>query len=583
MVNSYVVCLTLATVLVVGCNAKIEFRSNQDAAKLSNKPAIQVTDRIPVVASPGATVALIGSNFRPEMKLALADGLTIAAVVESDTKASFQVPAGTPFGGAELTVTQDGVTQKITLIFTAGQTDHPIVTADPATQCAGIKYYDATGTLREGSKDCTAPGNCNADGQVGCVAVAGYPAARVNASNLDAGNVKRGVTIGGVTGAFPSAANPVPRYSDTGATMNTQASGGITTGFTNFITDLTRAGSFEFWDSTGVRRTGSGDADIVNANVISGVAFENLGINGGSVVPTAWDVRAGSFVGLSTGKLKANCRNGGRTGTFDITMPQSASVDSETEQLTVTAHGFLSNQTVRISYLFSLVPTGLDNTTTYYVIYDDLNTIRLSASTGPGGPGAAVEITEVGADVTVFRWNDGTLNTSDTIDDFNHTNAGGVLISADQPWGSTNNWCGGLEAVANDTNVWKDTTTGTCASFPANCRYQDKISGLTWSKTQNAGTAMAWGKAMDLCNTLTHDGLAGWRLPTQKELMDAYSHGIWTVVNDNWITSAQMIANNFWSSSTLSHSTSFVWTGDLKVGNMIPKNKTYPSHVACVR
>ena len=51
-------------------------------------------------------------------------------------------------------------------------------------------------------------------------------------------------------------------------------------------------GSFEFFDSAGAQYTGSGDSDLVAANVKTAVAFENLSITGSYVAtlvcPTGW-------------------------------------------------------------------------------------------------------------------------------------------------------------------------------------------------------------------------------------------------------------------------------------------------------
>jgi len=498
-------CLTLAAMLVMGCRSKIETRVADPAAaaKLSEKPAIQVTDRSPVVASPGDTVALTGSNFRPGMKLALADGLTVDAVVESDTKASFQVPADAPFGGAELTVTQDDVTQKISLVFTAGQTDYPIITDATTEICSGKKFYDATGTLREGSKDCTVDAGakvCSSEGEVGCTTTAAVKATIVaalaakvvvgasvagvagtytpdfpavanvlstdtvngsagtlgncvsavsqscyatgtyyastmcgsdgavscvvdNGTNykaaasgvLLAGNIKRGSILGGVTGNYPSATSPLPRYSDDGATTGT--TGVDETDLTSFATQVKAAGTFEFWDASGVRRTGSGDADIVAANIKDTVAFENLSITG-TAAPALWDLRAGASFGSVTGKLKVNCRN------------------------------------------------AVNNT---YYNYD----------------GAVGSITDSGTTAgTAFDiW--------DTIDDYYGQPASTGFPAA---WTVTSNYCGGVESVADDDKAWKDITT-TAAMAPSTCtadaaRYtsKDKSSWLERRRFQRSGT-----------------------------------------------------------------------------------------------
>ncbi len=140
--------------------------------------------------------------------------------------------------------------------------------------------------------------DCSANNDWDCVATSSYRS--FSTSNMNAANIRSGVTVAGIVGDYPSASNPLD-----GATG--------TDDLINFATQVTTSGSFEFWDSTGTRRTGSGDADIVDTNVKTGVAFENLSING-SYVPTlagsdAKHIRAGASLGGITGTLKTNCRD----------------------------------------------------------------------------------------------------------------------------------------------------------------------------------------------------------------------------------------------------------------------------------
>jgi hypothetical protein len=171
----------------------------------------------------------------------------------------------------------------------------------------------------------------------------------------------------------------------------------------------------------------------------------------------------------------------------------------------------------------------------------------------------------------------------DTIDDYNN-NVSGLPTSVVSGW--TNNDCGGIEASAGDDNVWKDITTtslgaaSTCAADGARCTRQDKITGLSWSKIQ--GYISSWPQAINDCDALTHNGQSDWRLPTQKELMDAYNHGIRSAAHANWISEASM-ASHFWSGSTVSHTTLGAWVVDLAVGFTGDVGKVNGLGVVCVR
>lgn len=126
--------------------------------------------------------------------------------------------------------------------------------------------------------------DCSANGQDNCYVNSTSSFDAADLSNLSASNIKRGESIAGVTGNFPSASNPLPRYIDSGSTTTT--TGSDETDLTNLSTQLVSSGSFEFWDSSGVRRLGSGDTDIIASNVVSGVVFENISLTGSATAST---------------------------------------------------------------------------------------------------------------------------------------------------------------------------------------------------------------------------------------------------------------------------------------------------------
>ena len=71
----------------------------------------------------------------------------------------------------------------------------------------------------------------------------------------------------------------------------------------------------------------------------------------------------------------------------------------------------------------------------------------------------------------------------------------------------------------------------------------------------------AWNAAVQTCNSSTYGGYAAgsWRLPTQKELMSLYEHGIVSLAGASFMTLANM-RNYYWSSSTASSSTTNAWS-----------------------
>ena len=177
-----------------------------------------------------------------------------------------------------------------------------------------------------------------------------------------------------------------------------------------------------------------------------------------------------------------------------------------------------------------------------------------------------------------------TIDYWDTIEDYNN-GAAGLPPSVVSGW--TNNDCGGIEGSVNDVNIWKDITTtdgttqSTCATTAAACTMKDKITRLEWSKIR--GTSRTWPQAINDCDALTFNGKTDWRLPTQKELMEASTHGVRSAASTNWIT-ATNIGGDFWSGSSVSNATRNAWTVNLGTGaSSGGTEKSQPARVVCVR
>lgn len=132
----------------------------------------------------------------------------------------------------------------------------------------------------------------------------------------------------------------------------------------------------------------------------------------------------------------------------------------------------------------------------------------------------------------------------------------------DQPSAWVNNFCGnGIYGVlsGHEDDVWKDvttdsgtTTTAPCDSALEECRYKDQMTGLQWVSGLDV-PYFYWDQAVAKCADLTWNGITGWRLPTQKELMEAYIHGIWTVNNPLWLSldfQNAGVGAPYWSATT---------------------------------
>jgi len=110
---------------------------------------------VPFVADAGQTVTISGKDFTGNMVMTLAS-LDIKKVdIRSDVSASFVVPNGVKFGYTDLVITQAEEAKSYGLLARSNdKLNYPLMTIEPAGVCQGIKYYDAQGTLRVGTKSC---------------------------------------------------------------------------------------------------------------------------------------------------------------------------------------------------------------------------------------------------------------------------------------------------------------------------------------------------------------------------------------------------------------------------------------------
>ena len=448
-----------------------------------------------------------------------------------------------------------------------GSTGLPFIGLPPAEVCAGFEFYGITGDKQTGTMDCSA-----------------------DLTNLTRCNVRSGVTIADVLGAYPSIDCPLAN-----ATTMTDLN------FGNFDARMKSSTEFEWFDSTGMRHHAAGDADLFLAENLAFdvTVFNQTGKASNFPIEDPWDLRAGTVVGAVTGKLKVNCRNAVNLAITDLVFPGlSATLDHTTERITIPNHGLAAGAPVRL--LYSGQPGGILSSNDFVVRLVNVNTIELA---WPSTPGTLFTFSSNGAGVTVHRRNDGIRDTWDTIDDplalsspANFPSAWSFPDPANPTKSKSNHWCGNEDpANPSDDDVWKDVTiAGTgdarCLSLPGrpgspeNCTMQDKITGLKWSKL--ASTSANWYGAITTCHSLAHNGqLAGtWRLPTQKELLDAYGHGILSAARPNWMTFDQLGAM-FWSAT--SHANPNVpnnahWVS-LASGYNYNYSKTSMTYVVCVQ
>ena len=165
-------------------------------------------------------------------------------------------------------------------------------------------------------------------------------------------------------------------------------------------------------------------------------------------------------------------------------------------------------------------------------------------------------------------------------------------------WDTVDDWYGFSTATVSgwssntlcDSTTWTDvtttdggSTTTTCAASSANCQYRDNITNLVVTKNI---TSIDWAGAIQTCNSSTYGGFSAgtWRLPTQKEVLSLYEHGIVSLASAAFITLATMQGTYFWSSVTSGVNTSFAFWVRLANGTSATNGgKTSSNSVLCVR
>ena len=210
LLRSYIV-LTISVPLSVGCSTKMSVFTVGGIRKAATS-TFKVTALSKMVTAPGEVLTLTGRGFRSTLSLAKMSGSNLADAsgaavnakleVQGGDKATVTLPSSMSFGKYSLTLTQDGESQQITLFSNGGKTDYPIITAGADKVCSGEKFYDETGTLREGTRVCNLPlPECSEDGAKACTATAAYSAA---ATNGLADKVVSGQSVAGIAGNFTS-------------------------------------------------------------------------------------------------------------------------------------------------------------------------------------------------------------------------------------------------------------------------------------------------------------------------------------------------------------------------------------------
>jgi hypothetical protein len=438
---------------------------------------------------------------------------------------------------------------------------------------SGVTIFGVVGSLTTESHS-----DCAADGATGCVATADYKA--VDMTKLTAANVKKNVSIAGVTGNYPSSTYPLPGENPSVDTLTTA----------NFNSKVTGSGYFEWWGPDGTHMwLTTGDTDIVAGNIKSGANI--FGVAGNVTVESHNDCSSDAQVGcITTASYKAanmtnvtagNVKDGvviaGITGDYpSSTYPLSgasatADLDSATFNAKVkasTSFEYWNSAGVR--------QTGAGDA--------DITAAKIKLNVNIFGTigtyvGEAPDPWDIrtGASINGVSGNL-KLNCRNTIvsDRYNYDGSANSIPDVGTTAGTTNDWWDTLEEY-NDNRAfpamnfpagWTSdnycdadnfldlTSDGACDTSGDECIMLDRIQNLMFSETIPSGTEYTWPQAVAYCANLVHGGYSDWRLPTQKELMSAFVHGIRELRTGDGAPDIDEFAhvsmdNQFWSATTV--------------------------------
>jgi hypothetical protein len=580
----------------------------QAKREVANLPPVAISGRSTFVVRSGDTVQLTGQNFRPTMTLALGTSAVKDAKVLSDTSASFVVPQTSLSGPMPLTVDQDGTTQAVALFYSAAPLSYPVSTLSPSEVCQGTVYYDGSGKQVSGTKPCVVEA-CTATKSVTCVANDNFPA--IDRASLPVDKIRVGTTIaarGGtlancseagegcvvvapfkaadVTGLGPKI---VSGYTVAGVGGSVNSESHVSCTAENTLGCITTA-TFPPVDTAGLANK------ILSPLTVAGVM-------GSVTLPPEADVRTGVTYGVGGTGLLGSYSGGGGGG------PTNCNGTTHTNCLATTSFPSVYPAQILPNLRFGTTIDGIGGS------IEDCSA-NLDVGCYAGGTFKAVDSSALATSAWNIRAGTsiagvpGQLKTNcrNTVNSayYNYdgtvaslpssTDITGTLLdfwdTLDDYQGWSNNKVTGWSAdTLCDSSVWEDRTTTdggtnftTCVSTPTNCIYKDKITNLEVTRIVSNNN-LTWPAAIQECALTPYGGYSAgaWRLPTQKELMALYEHGILSQASNDFIDVDSMRQGSLWSATSDAVTPDNAWSVVIGTGATSKQDKDTTLKVICVK
>lgn len=474
----------------------------------------------------GASLTITGEHFDHSTRVHVLGHKAVISGVNPKAL-TITVPDANQFGEGQLKVHNRYNSSAHTVFYKGQKNDRPMIASAPSLVCRGVSYYNLAGEQKVGQKICSAADfpHCKGSMRRNCKLTASHVLA--DAQSINASSIVQGQSIGGVSGTL----DPVNFY--TPCTADNQVNCRANAAYAAVIPPT----------ASQIR------AGVVIAGVTGTLSYPVKQICTANKTGNCKITSASGFLAVDAALLHSgNIRNGrsiaGVTGSYPSSS-QPLTNSSGTDLTADTFNGqlassanfqFYNNEGERFSYSGDSAFKA-EHIAAQVSLFGITGSYEKELTAAPGNEwdyklgytlaGTAGKVKTncrnlvlPGQNAVVANNVAGHYTTEPTVN----------------PWGHSRYACL-AEGWEFDEN---------CNPASGVCRYTDRSTGLIWRL--DGGTSPAYGySAQAYCENQQHDGLTGWRAPTQKEAMQAAINGITSAFPTSYRQT--MSGKTFWTST----------------------------------
>lgn len=177
----------------------LKVKEMNDAAMNAFAEPLAVSSLSTAALGAGRTVTVAGQHLGEDTRVVV-DGHSAAIKSYTSEQVSFTVPELNAFGLRTLKIMNRYNTITKPVFYKGSKTDLPLIARDPAEVCKGVGYYDREGEKQLGTKVCALADaqSCSAATKDGCLASVQYTA--IDPSTVSQDHLMEGYRLAGVSG-----------------------------------------------------------------------------------------------------------------------------------------------------------------------------------------------------------------------------------------------------------------------------------------------------------------------------------------------------------------------------------------------